>query len=71
METLQKHLSSDSVHTDNHLTAISKQNMNVLILYGVLKFLLLLFQASFSYVHTKLAIMEKVHYICTSYFPLL
>ena len=36
----------DTLHIDNHLTAISKQNMNFLILYGILQIcylLLLLF----------------------------
>ena len=45
----------DTLHIYYHLTVISKQNMNFLILYGGLNIcyhlLLLLFQASFSYVH--------------------
>ena len=60
-----------ALHTVNHLTAISKKNMNFLILYKVLKFLLLLFQASFSYVHNMYTIMEKVCYMYTSDFPLM
>ena len=64
----------DILHIDNQSTAISKQNMNFLISYGVLKIcydlLLLLFQASFLYVH-KMLIMEKVYYIYISYFQLL